>query len=130
MKKLMVGLLAIVSALGLLTLALPVHAADVVGGACGVPGASGSSICSSTGATNPVSGSGGVLMQAINLIAIGGGIAAVIVIIVAGVRFITSNGDPNNVTAARNTILYAVIGLVVIVVSRSIVVFVINYINK
>lgn len=41
------------------------------------------------------------------------GAVAVIMLIVGGFRYVTSNGDQNSVTAAKNTILYAIIGIVV-----------------
>jgi len=54
-----------------------------------------------------------------------GGVA-LIVIIIAGMRFILSQGDPNNVTKARNTIIYAVIGLIICIAAFSIVTFVLT----
>lgn len=55
--------------------------------------------------------------------AIAGGVAFLI-IIVAGLRFILSQGDPQNVSKARNTIIYAVIGLIICIAAFSIVTFV------
>lgn len=52
------------------------------------------------------------------------GAIAVIVIIVAGIMFATSAGDPNNVTKAKNLLLYGVIGLVLVVIAFAITVFV------
>ncbi len=49
-----------------------------------------------------------------------GGVA-VIMIIVGGIRYTTSLGDPAAVTSAKNTILYAVIGLVVAILAGTIV---------
>ena len=54
------------------------------------------------------------------------GAVAVIMIILGGIRYTTSNGDSNQVTAAKNTILYAVIGLVVALLAYAIIGFVIN----
>lgn len=54
------------------------------------------------------------------------GIIAVVMIIVGGIRYITSGGDSGNVTAAKNTILYAVIGLVVVALAQVIVQFVLK----
>ncbi len=54
------------------------------------------------------------------------GVAAVIMIIVGGFRYITSSGDSGNVSAAKNTILYAIIGLVVVAMAQIIVQFVLN----
>ena len=54
------------------------------------------------------------------------GIVAVIVIIVAGFTMSVSGNNPTNVAKARNAILYAAIGLVVILSAFSITHFVIG----
>ena len=46
-----------------------------------------------------------------------------------GFRFITSQGDPEGVKAARNTITNAVIGIVIVVLSATIVSFVASRFN-
>ena len=52
------------------------------------------------------------------------GALAVIILIVAGLRYIISNGDAKQVEGAKNTILYAVIGLIVAILAFAIVNFV------
>lgn len=64
------------------------------------------------------------IKEIINLFSIIIGIVAVIMIIVSGFRYITSGGDSNNVAAAKNTLLYAVVGLVVAALAQVIVKFV------
>lgn len=59
------------------------------------------------------------------LIILGG--LAVIVIIIAGIMFVSSSGDPGRVKAAKNTIMYAVIGLFVAMFAAAIITLVINY---
>lgn len=54
------------------------------------------------------------------------GITAVIMIIIGGFKYITSQGDSANVSGAKNTILYAIIGLVVAAMAQAIVKFVLN----
>ncbi|MEI7819103.1 MAG: hypothetical protein WCI47_03225 [bacterium] len=54
------------------------------------------------------------------------GIASVIVIIVGGLRYVLSGGDPKNTAAAKDTILYAVIGVVVSLLAYAIVNFVLG----
>jgi hypothetical protein len=63
---------------------------------------------------------------ALNLISIIVGIAAVFMIIFAGLRYITSGGKEEGVKNAKNTILYAVIGLVVVALAQIIVHFVLT----
>ncbi len=54
------------------------------------------------------------------------GIAAVIMIIVGGFKYVFSNGDANSLSSAKNTILYALVGLVVAMFAQLIVRFVID----
>lgn len=54
------------------------------------------------------------------------GAVAVIMIIVGGFRYVTSNGDSSALTGAKNTILYAVIGLIVAIFAYAIVNWVIG----
>lgn len=74
------------------------------------------------------SGSGlfGILKTVINVLLTIGGIISVIMIIVGGINFTVSNGDPAKVKKARDTVLYSIIGLVVSLLAFAIVNFVIG----
>jgi uncharacterized membrane protein YidH (DUF202 family) len=63
---------------------------------------------------------------AINIFSVIVGIIAVIMLIIGGLKYITSGGDSGNVTGAKNTILYAIIGLVIVALAQVIVQFVIG----
>lgn len=52
-----------------------------------------------------------------------GGIA-IIMIVIGGMKYTLSNGDSSQLTSAKNTILYSVIGLVVAMLASAIVLFV------
>jgi hypothetical protein len=54
------------------------------------------------------------------------GIVAVVFIIIGGINYATSQGDTGKVKKARDTILYAVIGLLVALFSFAIVTFILN----
>ncbi len=54
------------------------------------------------------------------------GAIAVIMIVIGGIRYALSGGDSNSVTGAKNTILYAVVGLVVAMLAYAIVNWVIG----
>ncbi|HJQ09229.1 MAG TPA: pilin [Candidatus Saccharimonadales bacterium] len=54
------------------------------------------------------------------------GAASFVVLVMAGLRYITSNGDPNTMTKARNIIIYASIGLVLAMLAFTIVEFVLT----
>lgn len=55
---------------------------------------------------------------------------AVVMIVIGGISFVTSQGDTSRVAKARNTILYGVVGLVVALLAYAIVNFVLSSIFK
>jgi hypothetical protein len=67
-----------------------------------------------------------IIATVINLFSLVVGVVSVIMIIIGGLKYITSGGDSGNVTGAKNTILYAVIGLVVVALAQVIVKFVLG----
>lgn len=71
-------------------------------------------------------GSAGVFTTITNVLLYIVGAISVIMIIIGGIRYIVSGGDSSNVTAAKNTILYAVVGIVIAVLGYAIVNFVIG----
>jgi hypothetical protein len=54
------------------------------------------------------------------------GAISVIMIVIAGLRYVTSGGNSAAITAAKNTILYAVIGLIIALLAYAIIRFVIG----
>ncbi|MBR3130988.1 hypothetical protein IKG31_00205 [Candidatus Saccharibacteria bacterium] len=54
-----------------------------------------------------------------------GGLVAVVMVIVAGIQMTTSAGDPSAVKKAKSTILWSVVGLVVMILAYAVVNFVI-----
>ena len=77
-----------------------------------------------TGAPDNVTEDDGLIKKVVNLLLWAIGIISVIMIIIGGIRYATSNGDSTQVTAAKNTIMYAVIGLVIAIFAYAIVNFV------
>jgi hypothetical protein len=62
----------------------------------------------------------------INVISIIVGIVAVIMIIYGGFRYITSGGDSGRVGNAKNTLIYAIIGLIIVALAQFLVHFVLT----
>jgi hypothetical protein len=94
---------------------------------CGTTGnfaTSGTTACGSTQSAN--SSVNQLLTDAVNIFSVVVGVVAVIMIIVGGFKYITSGGDSSKVSSAQSTILYAIIGLVVVVLSQVIVHFVLS----
>ncbi|MGB3024165.1 MAG: pilin [Candidatus Saccharimonadales bacterium] len=139
MKRLMMSI--IVGVICLTGIALPVSAVgtsrlaanslsaassgsyDVLKSGCQAGGSSGTKVCGTGSDTELLS----LIKNIINTLIYVAGIIAVIMIVIGGIRYITSNGDNAGVSGAKNTILYAVIGLVIAIMSFAIVNFVLTW---
>lgn len=71
----------------------------------------------------------GTLRQVINIIIFIVGAVSVLMVVIGGFRYAVSAGDQSSITAAKNTILYAIVGIVVAFASYAIVDFVLNNIG-
>lgn len=78
------------------------------------------------GCPSDLFGDKGIFKQVTNTILYIVGIVAVVMLIVGGIKYLLSGGDSKKVTDAKNTVLYAIIGLVVCFLSFAIVNFVIS----
>lgn len=78
------------------------------------------------GCPSDLFGETGAFRQITNTILYIVGIIAVIMLIIGGIRYVISGGDAKKVTDAKNTVLYAIIGLVIAVFAYAIVNFVIT----
>ncbi|MFA5004360.1 MAG: pilin [Candidatus Saccharimonadales bacterium] len=72
----------------------------------------------------------GIIKTVINVFSIIVGVVSVIMIILGGLRYITSGGDSTSVSGAKNTIIYAIIGLVIVALAQFIVQFVLNKVTN
>ncbi len=110
---------------------MPVHAEDVFSGVCSDLQAQSSTVCKSKelGGKNPIFGPDGVLTVAINIISIIVGVVALIFVILGGLKFITSGSNPQDVSKARETVIYALVGLMIAGLAQVIVQFFLKKIN-
>jgi hypothetical protein len=90
------------------------------GASLDLSGNSGNSGCS-TSATRTV---GGILTTVIDIFSIVVGAVSVIMIVIGGFRYIISGGESSNVSGAKNTIIFAIVGLVIVVLAQILVQFV------
>jgi cytochrome bd-type quinol oxidase subunit 2 len=120
-----------------LTAAIPatVMAVDCTGGTAVTPGQTNACLCSGSnidlsgntqGCDTGSTGIGKLIRTIINVLSVIIGAIAVIMIIIGGFRYIVSAGNPEQAKNARNTILYAIIGLVIVALAQIIVHFVLN----
>lgn len=71
-----------------------------------------------------------IVTQIINIFSVIVGVVSVIMIIYGGFRYVTSGGDSGNVSTAKNTIIYAIIGLVIVALAQFIVQFVLDKVSQ
>jgi hypothetical protein len=92
-----------------------------------------STVCSTLGAGNDCNStpSNGIdvnsaVTAVVNILSSVVGVIAVIMIIIAGIRFMTANGNSSNIASARSTMIYALVGLVVVALAQIIVNYVLS----
>ncbi|MDB5163818.1 MAG: rane protein of unknown function [Candidatus Saccharibacteria bacterium] len=79
--------------------------------------------CNTSGANTTVNHA---LSTVINILSMVVGVAAVITIILSGLRYVTSQGDPNTVSTAQRSAIYALVGLVIVSAAQVLVRFVLK----
>lgn len=65
-----------------------------------------------------------LLPRILNIVYFSAGVVAVFAIVIAGFLYVTSAGDPGKAKIAKNAILYAVIGLVAVLIAFTITTFI------
>ena len=71
-------------------------------------------------------GAAGVFTTISNVMLFAVGAISVIMVVIGGLRYVISGGNSANITAAKNTVLYAVIGLVISILAYALINFVIG----
>ena len=101
----------------------PVAAVDVFDNCSGA--GSDTTICKAS-RTDKLFGANGLWNRILNTFTYIIGAIAVLMIVIGGLRYVTSNCDPAQLTGAKNTILYAAVGLVLAAMANAIVNFVLT----
>ncbi len=124
------------SLLLLFSLAVPLGAGALAPNECGTN--IGNNIASGAGATSgdnqklgcssdiEESGLAGIARNIVNIFSYIVGAISVIMIIYGGFRYITSGGSSEGVGAAKSTLIYAIIGLIIVALAQIIVQFVLG----
>lgn len=90
------------------------------------PVGSGSECSRNESQPSNIAGEDGVLKTITNVLLFIIGAVSVIMIIYGGITYVTSGGNSTRVQSAKNTILYAVVGLIVAILAYAVVNFVIS----
>lgn len=104
-----------------------VYAQDTTSINCGATGNLTGVGCGSTAAADTTIND--MIKRAIQIFQVIVGLISVFMLIYGGLKYITSGGESAGITSAKNTILYAAIGLVVVGLAQVIVQFVLNRVN-
>ncbi|HSX30402.1 MAG TPA: hypothetical protein VLE99_00590 [Candidatus Saccharimonadales bacterium] len=113
----------LVFSLGLgLAPALPVYADASTTAAC-------DAISNNNGCTSTGPSIDHIIKVVINIFSFVIGIIAIIMIMTSGFRYVTAGGDSNKLGAAKSTLIYAIVGLVIAGFAQIIVQFVLNKIS-
>ena len=120
-RRVIVYAILILSVFGLARIASPVYADD----ACGVAGFNDPLICG-TEDGDEESALQGRVKDTLNQVYLWVGIIAVIVVVISGIMYMTSAGNPEKIKSAKNAMTYAIIGLVVTLAAFAITNLVIN----
>jgi len=95
-------------------------------GAASTPIEGGASSARGDGQTADLFGQTGIFQTITNVLLFILGAISVIMIIIGGLRYVISGGNATAVTAAKNTILYAIVGVIVALLAYAIVNFVLT----
>ena len=87
-------------------------------------------VSSSKGDDVPQDLAGDVFKNVVNILLFIIGAVSVIMLIYGGIRYTTSGGNANSVTAAKNTIMYSIVGLVIAILAFAVVQFVVNQVME
>lgn len=122
MKRLRTVLISLALVFSFSAAALPAAVyADATSDACQAIG--GSTDCAAPSGSVSVNR---IIRTVVDLLSIAVGIAAVVMIIIGGLKYITSGGDSNQISSAKSTLTYAIVGLVIAALAQFIVQFVLN----
>ena len=75
--------------------------------------------CKGVGVTN-------IAQKIVSLLSWAIGIVAIVMVLIAGYKYITSAGDSNRIASAKNTLIYAIIGLAIVALAQVVVHFAIS----
>ena len=108
-KAMLVLMLVPMLALGVSLVSGDTASAQVITGGIG----GGAASAKGDGTADTLFGDGGVFKTVTNILLYLIGAISVIMLIIGGIRYVVSGGDQSAVTGAKNTILYAIVGIVV-----------------
>lgn len=106
-----------------LSIASPAFAVNPVQSVCQSNGSA--SVCEASKGTNLL-GRGGLITKLVSVFSYFAGVIAIIMMIVGGFKYVTSQGEASGLASAKSTIIYAIVGLLIAIFAQGIVQFVLS----
>lgn len=127
MKRLLLSISLLVALFAPSLVLAPAYAVDIVPG-CTDPALQQTDVCREAQKSGKTTQSPIVhfIDVVISIVSYVIGTAAIIGIIVSGLRMIMANGDPGAIKTAREGLIYSIVGIVIAVTAQSIVIFVLS----
>lgn len=118
------GMLFVPAAIPAIAHATPNNVAQLCSGASSSIDPAGTTCTNTTGSIS------NIIKFVLDIFSVIVGIAAVIMILVGGFKYIISGGDSTRVSGAKDTILFAIVGLVIVALAQVIVHFVLTNVSN
>jgi hypothetical protein len=115
--------IVVLSAFSLIAIPAAASASNIIGSAlnCGTDLQATGTVCASATSSNSTSAVSTLINEVITIFSWVVGSISIIMIIYGGFRYVTSGGNDQSVSGAKNTIVYALIGLVIVALAQVIV---------
>lgn len=117
---------ALLLGIGIFSASIPVYAASTSTDCSGSDGYTlnsslGENCTRGKGTPTKLLGNDGIVTNVINIMLFIVGLLAVVMIIYAGIRYTTAHGDKNQVESAKNTMIQAIVGLIIAIIAYALV---------
>lgn len=128
MKQKLVSLLLTLATLAPLVFAVPAGATDIFPGCTTDPALSKTDVCQSVKSSEAQSGNPiiGVIKTVVEILGYAIGVAAIIILVINGLRLAVNGGDVKAAEQSRSGVIYAMVGIAVAVLAQVLVLFVLD----
>ena len=131
MQKLILSVIVSLGLLAVVWVPRSVLAFDVINDPGTCTDVASSSVCNDSTkpqdrTNNAIYGPDGILTKAVTLVSVMIGIASVVALMFGGFKYITSAGEANKAASAKNTVFYALAGVLTALFAQGIILFVLD----
>jgi FtsH-binding integral membrane protein len=122
LKKICIRLVLVIGLL--IASSAPALAVNPVQQVC--QGNANATVCEASSNNNSLLGKNGIITKAAKVMVYFAGVIAVIMLAIGGIKYTTSQGNPNELQSAKSTIIFALVGLIIAIFAQALVFFVLS----